>query len=729
MPSSGLKTCLSAVALILAFSLLIAGCATSNPSGPAWVQARDAQGLVALNEARATDGGQLSQRAIGQFSAGTVILDFGGAADAAPVLVKPFVKVPFTELSGRYQLELPRDGRYQIRITRGADAHLRVTPAPPEAEPERAPAAGPATASQPEGICQAVTDPMTIPVGNVFADGEWVRDFYSGEVAQVKDGAVTLKPAGDAEGLILLEAAEQKTASFSWQGATVYFLVTDRFANGRTDNDRSYGRKPDGQDEIGTFHGGDFAGLTEKLDYLQQLGVNAVWITPPFEQIHGWVGGGDRGDFRHYGYHGYYGLDFTRLDANFGTEEELRTLIQAAHQRGIRVLFDVVMNHPGYSTLQDMQDFGFGGLRDGFERYLPEQWGDWRPKTHENYHAYHALIDYDHADWRNWWGKDWVRAGIANYDTPPNASIDERRGSLAYLPDFKTESTQAVELPPFLKNKADTGARQLPDANVREYLITWLTDWVREYGIDGFRVDTAKHVELEGWQALETAAQQALDDYRKANPGQPLPGRDFWMVGEVFPHSVTRSAYFDHGFDAVINFDFQTESAREGANCLSNMEPVYAEYAEKMQGPKPYTVMSYISSHDTRLFSQTHSDPRLQKRAASALLLLPGAVQIYYGDESGRQFGPTGSDPHQGTRSDMNWEAIAGESDGNDIQGEPLAILSHWRKLGQFRDRHPAIGAGTHTLISREPYVFARQLPASPGEAGPDRVIVAFDRE
>ncbi|KPP98987.1 alpha-amylase [Marinobacter sp. HL-58] len=577
-----------------------------------------------------------------------------------------------------------------------------------------APPSDNAASSTNDGQCTATRSEMTVSVGDTFAEGEWVRDFYSGEKARVENGKVRLTPAPEAEGLLLLEAAETPEQSFNWAGATIYFTVTDRFANGRTDNDRNYGRQPDGEDEIGTFHGGDFAGLTEKLDYLEELGVNAVWITPPFEQIHGWVGGGDRGDFQHYAYHGYYALDFTRPDANFGTREEFRTLVEEAHDRGIRVVMDVVMNHPGYATLQDMQTFSFGGLREGFAKHLPDQWGDWQPESWENFHAYHALIDYDHPDWANWWGKDWVRAGIGDYDSAPQASVDPVKGSLAFLPDFKTESDNAVDLPAFLRKKKNTRARQLDNATVRDYLITWLTDWVREFGIDGFRVDTAKHVEPEAWQELKSKAQQALDTYRATNPGQALPARDFWMVAEVFPHSVTRSSYFDSGFDAVINFDLQ-EEARAGADCLDDMEPVYNEYAKKMNSDQPFNVMSYISSHDTSLFSHTaDNNPVLQKRVAAALLFTPGTSQLFYGDESGRRFGPTGSDGHQGTRSDMNWADIE--------DGTATPVLSHWKKLGQFRERHPAIGAGQHKRISTEPYAFSRTH-------GDDRVIIAFGKE
>jgi alpha-amylase len=100
----------------------------------------------------------------------------------------------------------------------------------------------------------------------------------------------------------------------------------------------------------------------QQTGLLQQLGVNALWISSPLEQIHGWVGGGTKGDFPHYAYHGYYTQDWTKLDANMGTEDDLRRLVDEAHKRGIRILFDVVMNHTGYATLADMQEFQFGSL-------------------------------------------------------------------------------------------------------------------------------------------------------------------------------------------------------------------------------------------------------------------------------------------------------------------------------------------------------------------------------
>ena len=284
--------------------------------------------------------------------------------------------------------------------------------------------------------------PLTLDVSQTFPEGVVVRDFYSQQTATVKNGSITLQPAAASNGLLLLERAETDApAAFDWHNATVYFVLTDRFVNGDPSNDHSYGRRSDGMQEIGTFHGGDLRGLASKLDYLQQLGVNALWISAPFEQIHGWVGGGTKGDFPHYAYHGYYTQDWTTLDANMGNEADLRALVDSAHQRGIRILFDVVMNHTGYATLADMQEYQFGALYlsgDELKNTLGERWTDWKPAAGQSWHSFNDYINFsDKAGWEKWWGKNWIRTDIGDYDNP---GFDDLTMSLAFLPDLKTES-------------------------------------------------------------------------------------------------------------------------------------------------------------------------------------------------------------------------------------------------------------------------------------------------
>ncbi len=173
----------------------------------------------------------------------------------------------------------------------------------------------------------------------------------------VKNGQITLQPAATSNGLLLLERAETDTsAPFDWHNATVYFVLTDRFENGDPSNDQSYGRHKDGMAEMDPSRR-RFTRPDQQTGLSPAAGRQCFVDSAPFEQIHGWVGGGTKGDFPHYAYHGYYTQDWTDLDANMGNEADLRTLVDSAHQRGIRILFDVVMNHTGYATLADMQEY------------------------------------------------------------------------------------------------------------------------------------------------------------------------------------------------------------------------------------------------------------------------------------------------------------------------------------------------------------------------------------
>jgi len=466
----------------------------------------------------------------------------------------------------------------------------------------------------------------------------------------------------------------------------IYFVLTDRFVNGDPGNDHSYGRQREAtpQADVATFHGGDLKGLTAKLKegWFKELGVNALWISAPYEQIHGWVVGGNR-EFKHYAYHGYYALDYTRLDRNMGTPEELRELVDTAHAQGIRILFDIVMNHPGYLAIQDAHEFGIDVL-----------WPDWEKADLKSYHNY---IDYNNFKFGDWWGRDWVRAGLPGYIDGGTSDLTMQ---LAFLPDFRTESKEFVKLPKFLRNKPDTGAVDLPSTTVRGYLVHWLTDWVREYGIDGFRADTVKHVEPEAWAELKQASVKALGDWKAKHPAQKIDDATFWMVGEYWGAGPERHRLLASGFDAMLNFEFQSD-----VEDPTPPEGLFSSYA-KLQAGKPAHMLNYISSHDTRLFDRSKL-----VEAGADLLLAPGGVQIFYGDETGRPSGYSPrSDRQQSTRSDMNWSTVDEK------------LLAHWRKLGTFRSRHVALARGEHRRLAKAPYTFSR-VDAASG----DRVVVAME--
>lgn len=284
------------------------------------------------------------------------------------------------------------------------------------------------------------------------------------------------KITGNVSGEVEAQAATSGTVNadtFSWDNASVYFLLTDRFKNGNESNDHSYNRGLDKNgnvasitDERGTFHGGDFAGITQTIKdgYFNDLGVNALWISAPYEQIHGYIiGSDDSPSFAHYSYHGYYVLDYTNTDANFGTEAEFKELVDTAHEHGIRVVIDIVLNHAGYNSLYDMNEFGFGVVKDGWEN-------TYYNFNNANNKDYHSNIDYEGSAemWGKWWGPGWVRAGLPGYT---EGGGDSYTMSLTGLPDFKTESTATVGIPAFLEKKwKDEGRYDKEVSELKSYL-------------------------------------------------------------------------------------------------------------------------------------------------------------------------------------------------------------------------------------------------------------------
>lgn len=503
-----------------------------------------------------------------------------------------------------------------------------------------------------------------------------------------------------------------KVDVFTWDNVNAYFVLTDRFYNGDTTNDHSYYRKNglSGDENVATFHGGDIVGLTQKLDYFDKLGVNAIWITAPYEQAHGWVGG-KNGAFPHYAFHGYYTLDWTSMDQNMGTVEELRTFVNACHSKGIRVIMDVVMNHVGYNNTQDMVTFSYG--------YTEHKENGWLAKTGGKWDA-NDTVKWDNSYWDTWFGP-WIRS--FGY-----ASGSEYGGSCGGLPDVKTELTSSVGMAPVLVkkwNKVDSDDYKAKyynpsvanadwngysgdyrtDKNIApaDYQVVWLSAWVRELGIDGFRCDTAKHVEPFRWGQLKVACEAALEAWRNdsskdktyngAYTGAEDWDESFWMTGECFGWTSTagQGDYYTTGkFDSMINFSFNgaagsgTSSSYPSSNTWESYLNINKNGDSDENGNRN-NVLTYVSSHDTRLCRASN-----QSEVGTMLTLLPGGVQIYYGDETSRPLAYTGcGDTDMMTRGDFNWSAATGET------------AKHWAKVGTFRKFNPAVGAGTGSATKR----------------------------
>ena len=497
---------------------------------------------------------------------------------------------------------------------------------------------------------------------------------------------VVQTPTGEKEGSSITRGANP-SAPFVWENANMYFLLTDRFNNGNPDNDLNFGRQPDGA-QLRNFMGGDFKGITQKLTegYFDQLGVNALWFTPPIEQIHSFT---DEGTGKTYGYHGYWARDWTALDPNYGTLEEFRELVAEAHKHGIRIIWDAVINHTGPVTPIDTQ-----------------------------------------------WPDAWVRTDptcvYQDYETTVECTLVDN------LPDIKTESEAPVELPPFLVEKWKAEGRY--EAEIQEleaffdrtglpkapkyYIMKWLTDWVREFGIDGFRVDTAKHTEADIWAELKKLAEEALAEWKQAHPGEKLDDLDFFMTGEVYGYSLhggrdydygdRKVDFFDSGFESLINFAFKGDANQE-------YEPLFSRYSEVLhQGAlQGVSILNYGSSHDDG--SPFDRDRKRAKELGTKLLLTPGAAQIYYGDELARPLTVSGAQGDANLRSFMNWEDL--ENNTKVHEASTQEVLAHWQKLGQFRHDHVAVGAGVHLRLQESPYIFQRTYDK---EGLQDQVLVVL---
>jgi alpha-amylase len=475
---------------------------------------------------------------------------------------------------------------------------------------------------------------------------------------------------------------------FVWDNATIYFLLTDRFNNGNPANDLAYGRKADAAVLRG-YMGGDLAGVTARIKagYFDELGVDAIWITPPVEQIHA---GTDEGTGKSYGFHGYWARDFTSVDANLGTEADVKELVDAAHANGIRVLLDVVMNHTGPVTAQDPV-----------------------------------------------WPKEWVRQGPQCTYKDAKTTIDCTL--VKNLPDIRTDSNKAVKLPPALvakwkkEGRYEREVKELDDffkrtgypRAPRYYLMKWHADWVRKYGFDGFRGDTAKHTEPGVWKELKTVASEAYEDWKKANPSKKLGDDKFYMTAEVYNYSINHARKFDmgggqmvdffgNGFDSLINFSMTGDSKK-------GYEELFSGYSKALAGPlKGFSVLNYLSSHD----DGAPFDPLRMKpfETANKLLLAPGAAQIYYGDETARLLKIDGAVGDATLRSFMNWEDLEKNAQRDGYKVGDLQY--HWTRLGKFRKAHPAVGDGVHTQLQTNPYTFSRVYER--GDVR-DRVVVALD--
>lgn len=389
---------------------------------------------------------------------------------------------------------------------------------------------------------------------------------------------------------------KKNAKDFDWDESVIYFMVTDRFFDGNESNNTASGAQTYGKDNAGLYHGGDFAGITQKLDYLEDLGINTIWITPIVENIPG-VTVTDTGKEDvpyNAAYHGYWASDFTKLNPTLGTKEEFQTLIDQAHNRGIRIMVDIVVNHAGYDTK-------FGDM-------------------------------------------------IRSEDDVVSGS--DQKDSLSDLPDFKTE-----------------------DPAVSAQLVKWQTQWVKDFGIDYFRVDTVKHVENDTWAELKNALTEVDSDFK--------------MIGEY-----AGGGYASNGntlgtgeMDSDLDFDFNDQAANFVKGNISSVENFLASRNSALNNT--YMTGQFLGSHDEDGFKQKLLDGGMKEDAATAASMVAASLQItakgqpviYYGEEIGQ----TGLNnyPYQTNRYDFDWSIVSNDN----------KTYQHYKKMLSIRNAYTDVFA------------------------------------
>ncbi|WP_229068910.1 alpha-amylase family glycosyl hydrolase [Actinoplanes sp. DH11] len=469
-----------------------------------------------------------------------------------------------------------------------------------------------------------------------------------------------------------------------------YFVMADRFANGDTGNDR--GGLPDdplvsGFDPTrkGFYNGGDLRGLLDRIDYIQGLGTTSIWLTPSFKNKAVQLEDGPSA-----GYHGYWITDFTRIDPHLGSNEELRALVDAAHRRGMKVYFDIITNHTA-----DVIGYEEGARRPYVSKDVaPYRTADGTPVDDRDYAGrpdfpvltppYTPVLDDAEKDLK-------VPGWLNDVSLYHNRGDTTFTGEDSYYGDFFGLDDLFTENPRVVRGMIDIYKK-----------------WIADFGIDGFRIDTMKHVDDAFWQRFgpEVLA------YAKAR-GK----REFFMFGEVFDTSRSFTSQYTtrNRMQAVIDFPFQ-EAAR---NFASRGRPA-AELGQFFAGDDWYTdadsnvyqLPTFLGNHDMgRIGGFVVADnpgaddtERLARdRLAHELMYFSrGNPVVYYGDEQGF----TGPGGDQDARQTMFASRVPDYLD-DDLLGTDATHASDnftathplyrgIRDLAALTRAHPALRDGAH---------------------------------
>ncbi|WP_437044102.1 pullulanase-type alpha-1,6-glucosidase [Streptomyces sp. enrichment culture] len=474
-----------------------------------------------------------------------------------------------------------------------------------------------------------------------------------------------------------------------------YFVLPDRFANGDAGNDEgglTGSRLTTGYDptDKGFYQGGDLKGLTEKLDYIKGLGTTALWMAPIFENqpVQG------TGANASAGYHGYWITDFTRVDPHFGTNEDLKDLVSKAHAKGMKVFFDVITNHT--ADVVDYEEKSYDYLSKGAFPYLTKDGEPFDDADYADGSRKFPRVDADSfprtpvvpAAKRNLKVPSWLNDPTMYH----NRGDSTWAGESATYGDFNGLDDLWTERPEVVKGMERIYQR-----------------WVRDFGIDGFRIDTVKHVNMEFWTQWATA----LDAYA-AKRGR----EDFFMFGEVYSADTAVTApYVTRGrLDATLDFPFQ-DAARayvSQGGSARKLASVFGDDWKYTTGKaNAYGQVTFLGNHDMGRIGTflRQDDPgadeagllRKAKLANELMFLSRGNPVVYYGDEQGF----TGAGGDKDARQPMFASRTADYLDDDqlgtdrthaeDAYDTRAPLYEQISALAELRKAHPALADGIQT--------------------------------
>jgi glycosidase len=486
-----------------------------------------------------------------------------------------------------------------------------------------------------------------------------------------------------------------------WRDEVIYQVLIDRFANGDINND--YQVRPGA---LARFQGGDWRGLADHLDYIKDLGVTTLWISPIVKNV--------ETDADVDSYHGYWAQDLTQLNPHFGDIADLRRLTAKAHDNGLKIVLDIVTNHMGQLFYYDTNLNGHPDIYIGGSGNLP---------VVASRSDLSRITEYD---------PDWDPAGVQAFTSlgpagrapiifiqdpsinriPPDGILGTARAYHGFGRILNYDDPAQRELGDFPGGLKDV-ATEIPE--VRAELIDKYTRWVELVDLDGFRIDTVQHVEHDFWSEFATKVRQRLKGQGKNRFlmfGEAFDGNDQLLGSYTAPGMLDGVFYFSQHYQ-VFRDVFMSASDPASQRGTDQIDKLWAQrrvnYNDTPQPdgigvPPARALVNFMDNHDvSRFLFNAKGNKEALRNALTLLMTEEGIPCLYYGTE--QEFSG-GNDP---SNREVLWNT--GFTRSNDT-------FQHFSKLARLRKQYPALTKGDTNVVWSSPHTGGEE----------DAGVIAYER-